>query len=451
MNHRRFFFTGLAALVGVAALLALRAGGQVPADTAKGPPTIVEVGSDGKLIERTTDGKILPHHDERCQRSMGFPHLGRRPHVLCAAELRHRYPAGDTPHALDAESQKLMSQEQAAAQEARACRPRLSKLARTARRPTPKKKLREKLAQIFDLQQERRTREIAKIEERLGKLKETLKKRETSKDSIIDRRLETITGGVDELGWEESLPTHASPNYGYPTPGRQPMTSLPDPTPYPPPATAPVPPSAEPRFAPPPVAPRAGTPSRTGAELRIAPARPFPNCPHRRFRRAQPLQYHRLCPPRRRALVDLRNFHVPRPLQRRHVPGLVAQRLGQRHDVGLRSPAGAAGPQVDRRIDQQLRLAAVERAQGDDVDFHVPLAGQAQRRLSERPRTRESSPGRGPSGRAGAQSRKARGSTACCLPEARSSAMNCTAAALSLSIIRQENSVPSSVQSTLPG
>jgi hypothetical protein len=270
MNHRRFFFTSLAALVGVAAFLALRAGGQVSPDTEKGPPSIVEVGPDNSLIERTTDGKILRVTQRSPNVAVQVPYStadGRTFYVQ--PNYGGRYPAGDTPHTPDAESLKLMAQEQAAAQEARALSAQAQQAGSDGEKADAKKKLREKLAQIFDLQQERRTREITKIEERLGKLKDTLKKRETSKDSIIDRRLETITGGVDELGWEESLPTQHSPNYGYPTPGPQrvpmlrpgaepPTTSLPEPTPYPVPATAPAPPTAEPRFAPPPVAPRAG-------------------------------------------------------------------------------------------------------------------------------------------------------------------------------------------------
>lgn len=269
MNHRRFFFTGLAALVGVAALLALQAGGQAPPDAAKGPPTIVEVGPDNTLVERTLDGKNLWLTQRNANAAAQVPYTTADGRTFYAQpNYGARYPAGDTPHTQDAESLKLLNQEIAAAADARALSAQAQQAGSDAEKADAKKKLRERLAEIFDLQQQRRTREITKIEERLGKLKDTLKKRETSKDSIIDRRLETITGGVDELGWEESLPTqHATP-YGYP-PGPQrvpmlrpgaepPTTSSLEPTPYPVPATAPAPPTAEPRFAPPPVAPRAG-------------------------------------------------------------------------------------------------------------------------------------------------------------------------------------------------
>jgi hypothetical protein len=146
-----------------------------------------------------------------------------------------------------------------------------------------KSQIREKLATIFDLQQQRRTREIAKIEERLGKLKDVLKKRETAKDSIVDRRLETLTGGVDELGWEESLP---GPNYSQPgfvptlpitsnvpqagttIPG-QPL--LHEPTALPPPVAVPGPPG-----------PSAGLPSALPPATPAPPVAPVPAAAPRR-------------------------------------------------------------------------------------------------------------------------------------------------------------------------
>jgi hypothetical protein len=50
-----------------------------------------------------------------------------------------------------------------------------------------------------------------------------MKKRDTAKDSIVDRRLDVLTGGVDELGWEETFPL-GGPNAarGYPVPSLQP-------------------------------------------------------------------------------------------------------------------------------------------------------------------------------------------------------------------------------------
>jgi len=263
MNLHRPLFTSLAALVSAVALLTFQAVGQTPADS-KNELELQEI------VRQRPDGSV-----ERLTVQVPVVQNGRTKYAPLGYGAG--YPVSITPYAPDAESQKLMAQEQSAAQEARALSAEAQQAGSDGEKADAKKKLREKLVQIFDLQQQRRTREIAKIEERLGKLKETLKKRDSAKDSIVDRRLEAITGGVDELGWEESFPTSATP-YGYPPgPQRVPMVprAKPDssgdplasprpervPTtgdPYAPPATAPVPPSAEPRFVPPPVAPRAG-------------------------------------------------------------------------------------------------------------------------------------------------------------------------------------------------
>ena len=105
---------------------------------------------------------------------------------------------------LDRETLQLINQEQAADQEAKSLAAQYAQAGTEEKSAEVKKKLREKLAAIFAMQQKRRTAEITSIEERLARLKDISKKRETNKDAIVDRRLEQLTGGVDELGWEES-------------------------------------------------------------------------------------------------------------------------------------------------------------------------------------------------------------------------------------------------------
>jgi hypothetical protein len=61
--------------------------------------------------------------------------------------------------------------------------------------------LREVLGKQFVAQQQRRERELVRVEERLSKLREQLKKRNSARDTIIDRRLETLTSDADGLGW----------------------------------------------------------------------------------------------------------------------------------------------------------------------------------------------------------------------------------------------------------
>jgi hypothetical protein len=274
MNLRFTLVVSLAALSGAVGLFALRAGGQAPADTVQRPPTIVEAGPDNTFIERTPDGKVL-RTMQRSPNESGAGNWITSDGRTFYATPQYAGGYGVIAAQSDPETQKLLAQEQSAAQEARALAAS-SQGGSDSEKADAKKKLREKLIQVFDLQQQRRNREITKIEERLGKLKDTLKKRDTAKESIVDRRLEALTGGVDELGWEESLPGPPPapfPANAYPVPPGVPGTTVPR---YaPPPPTAPRA-SAAPGAVPPPATvvplgvPAASTPS-TG-ELPPAPA-----------------------------------------------------------------------------------------------------------------------------------------------------------------------------------
>lgn len=305
MNVRRFTFAALLALAGVGGLVALQAGGQDPVDTVvtrlesqeierqlpdgrvervtvqvpvetTERSTVIEQRPDGTVVERRADGKVL-----RMQKGPpGFP--GGSTFALSNGRSLNTLPLG--PQLVDAQSQKLLADEQALAQEVRKLSNNLLSIEMPEEKQAEQKKaIREKLAAIFDLQQQRRTREIAKIEERLGKLKDVLKKRETAKDSIVDRRLESITGGVDELGWEESFGPDTSsggPRFTPPPPTRAANSAnpygvieVPGPVPVPAgvvpsadlPPTIPgpdavIPPAAVPSL-PPPTAPVPPTPS----------------------------------------------------------------------------------------------------------------------------------------------------------------------------------------------
>jgi hypothetical protein len=242
MNVRRFTFAALLALAGIGSFVTLRAGGQQPANNVETrfeteeivqqlpdgrvervivqvpvaeprpaparPQTIVEQREDGVVVERTVDGEVL-----RMQK--GPPGFSSGS-TVAVSDGRSLSVVQYAPPELDAESQKLLVAERAAAEEARTLLATVLKAESPADKEKAKKNVRVSLAQVFDLQQQRRTREIAKIEERLGKLKDVLKKRETAKDSIIDRRLESLTGGVDELGWEESFSPSSAPAGGSP-------------------------------------------------------------------------------------------------------------------------------------------------------------------------------------------------------------------------------------------
>ena len=64
-----------------------------------------------------------------------------------------------------------------------------------------KAELRETLAKQFDVQKERRELELARIEERVRKLREQIKKRTDARETIIDRRLEQLVNEAEGLGW----------------------------------------------------------------------------------------------------------------------------------------------------------------------------------------------------------------------------------------------------------
>jgi acetyl-CoA carboxylase biotin carboxyl carrier protein len=113
-----------------------------------------------------------------------------------------RYAGYGVP-TVDPEVAKLHQAEVEAAREAAALAGQFN-TASSDLRDEIRGQLREALARQFDAQQERRSQEIASIEERLAALKDILQKRNEARDAIVDRRLNQLTGVQDELGWEET-------------------------------------------------------------------------------------------------------------------------------------------------------------------------------------------------------------------------------------------------------
>jgi len=101
----------------------------------------------------------------------------------------------------DPESAKLAQAELEVAQEA----DQLSAKYEAADKPEEQKRvkaeLREVLTKQFNLQHQRRELELARIEERVQKLRDQIKKRNEARDSIIDRRLEQLINDAEGLGW----------------------------------------------------------------------------------------------------------------------------------------------------------------------------------------------------------------------------------------------------------
>ena len=61
--------------------------------------------------------------------------------------------------------------------------------------------LRETLAKQFDVQRRRRELELARVDERVSKLRDQIKKRDDARETIIDRRLDQLLNDADGLGW----------------------------------------------------------------------------------------------------------------------------------------------------------------------------------------------------------------------------------------------------------
>src|SRR5687768_15906139 len=115
MTTTRFLWTTLATLGGVVAAIGLQATAQDP-----GPDvTVVEAREDGTLIQRSADGTIIQRSaDGAVRRVTGTPNP-LSINTIRPADMRmvYQYPGG--PAAQDEQSQKLLEQEQAAAQEVR--------------------------------------------------------------------------------------------------------------------------------------------------------------------------------------------------------------------------------------------------------------------------------------------------------------------------------------------
>jgi hypothetical protein len=64
-----------------------------------------------------------------------------------------------------------------------------------------RKQLQGALTDLFDARQKEREEEIKQIEERVAKLRETLKKRESMRQELIEHHLTTLIQDMEGLGW----------------------------------------------------------------------------------------------------------------------------------------------------------------------------------------------------------------------------------------------------------
>jgi hypothetical protein len=109
--------------------------------------------------------------------------------------------AGNAPAADDPEMAKLIESENALAHESDGLIGQYGATENYQEREKLKTKLREVLAKQFDVQRQRRERELKSIEDRLSKLRDQLKKRTDARETIIDRRIESLISDAEGLGW----------------------------------------------------------------------------------------------------------------------------------------------------------------------------------------------------------------------------------------------------------
>jgi hypothetical protein len=72
-----------------------------------------------------------------------------------------------------------------------------------------KAEIRDALEKQFDVQHQRRELELARVEDRIKKVREQLKKRNEARETIVDRRLDQLINDAEGLGW--TAPAGASP------------------------------------------------------------------------------------------------------------------------------------------------------------------------------------------------------------------------------------------------
>ncbi|HEV2971979.1 MAG TPA: hypothetical protein VGY55_18545 [Pirellulales bacterium] len=82
-------------------------------------------------------------------------------------------------------------------------------------RDAAKKQIQSSLTELFDIRQKEREEEIKQIEDRVAHLRDTLKKRESMRQELIDHHLTTLIQDAEGLGWgtEGAREKHAIMTY----------------------------------------------------------------------------------------------------------------------------------------------------------------------------------------------------------------------------------------------
>jgi hypothetical protein len=113
------------------------------------------------------------------------------------------YAYGVAPAEDDPEMGELAQVEAQASQESAEILARYAATDNAADQKELKAKLRTALEDQFRVQLKRQQLELARIEERVRKLREQFKKRNDTRDTIIDRRLDQLINEAEGLGWTQ--------------------------------------------------------------------------------------------------------------------------------------------------------------------------------------------------------------------------------------------------------
>jgi len=119
------------------------------------------------------------------------------------------YAYGVSPAEDDPEMGELAQVEAQASQESAEILSRYAATDNAADQKELKAKLRTALDDQFRVQLKRQQLELTRIEERVRKLRDQFKKRNDTRDTIIDRRLDQLINEAEGLGWTQ--PSGAAP------------------------------------------------------------------------------------------------------------------------------------------------------------------------------------------------------------------------------------------------
>ncbi|HEX7446896.1 MAG TPA: hypothetical protein VF306_05080 [Pirellulales bacterium] len=109
----------------------------------------------------------------------------------------------------DSDLQKLMRQEAELAQQSQSLVKRIAETENGAERTPLVNELEETINQQFDVQQQMRELEVARIEAKVKKLRETITKRSGARATIVRNRREQLLQEAEGLGWNSPEPAHA--------------------------------------------------------------------------------------------------------------------------------------------------------------------------------------------------------------------------------------------------